>query len=255
MAHRHFDVIKQGDVVVYDRYYPSFLLMFRHIANGSHFCVKMKNERWNQVKDFLASGKKQQVITIHYPKRDSRAKEYKLPDLIQVRLVKKVNKKGDVSVYCTSLMDDKIYSAKSIINLYKFRWSLEEAYKFIKSRLSIENFSGKTATAVLQDFFAKTFLLTLTNIIAFETVKPQKIKVGRLKIKIRTTIVNRTYVANQIKKKIIKTLLTTLAEVIETFLNKVIEKVKSKKEYSRRGQKSKRKFKPNIKFGSSYKAV
>ena len=38
----------------------------------------------------------------------------------------------------------------------------EEAYKLLKSRLELEAFSGKTAKAVKQDFYAKVFLMTLT---------------------------------------------------------------------------------------------
>ncbi len=46
--------------------------------------------------------------------------------------------------------------------LYHFRWTEEEAYKLLKNRIELENFSGKTARAVKQDFFAKIFLMPLT---------------------------------------------------------------------------------------------
>ena len=45
---------------------------------------------------------------------------------------------------------------------YHFRWNEGEAYKLLKSRVELEDFSGKTAKAVKQDFYAKIFLLTLT---------------------------------------------------------------------------------------------
>ncbi len=45
--------------------------------------------------------------------------------------------------------------------LYHYRWNEEEAYKLLKSRVELEDFSGKTARAVKQDFFAKVFLMTL----------------------------------------------------------------------------------------------
>jgi hypothetical protein len=38
----------------------------------------------------------------------------------------------------------------------------EQAYKRLKSRIELEAFSGKTAKAVKQDFFAHVFLMTLT---------------------------------------------------------------------------------------------
>ena len=43
----------------------------------------------------------------------------------------------------------------------------EEAYKLLRSRIELEAFSGKTAKAVKQDFFAKVFLMTLCAAYAY----------------------------------------------------------------------------------------
>jgi hypothetical protein len=45
--------------------------------------------------------------------------------------------------------------------IYHYRWNEEEAYKLLKSRIELENFPGKTARAVKQDFHARVFLMTL----------------------------------------------------------------------------------------------
>lgn len=76
----------------------------------------------------------------------------------------------------------------------------KEAYKFIKTRLDVEDWSGKTALSVLQDFFAKTLLITLCNIMCFK-VKP-KVKTNRKKIAKRPVIINRTYAMHQLKKSL-----------------------------------------------------
>jgi len=47
--------------------------------------------------------------------------------------------------------------------LYHYRWGVEENYKREKQRLEIENFSGKSVAAVLQDFQAKIIALNLTS--------------------------------------------------------------------------------------------
>ena len=44
------------------------------------------------------------------------------------------------------------------------RWNEEEAYKLLKSRARLENYSGKTARAVKQDFHSKIFILTMCAI-------------------------------------------------------------------------------------------
>jgi len=51
--------------------------------------------------------------------------------------------------------------------LYHFRWNIEEGYKLLKCRLEIENFSGKTAIAVKQDFYAKVYMMSMCASLAF----------------------------------------------------------------------------------------
>jgi transposase len=109
---------------------------------------------------------------------------------VTVGLLKRRSKTGDVQILCTSLLEDAKYSHKSIITLYHERWNIEEAYKFIKTRLDVEDWSGKTALSVLQDFFAKTLLITLCNIMCFK-IKP-KVKTKPEKITKRPVIINRT---------------------------------------------------------------
>ena len=49
-------------------------------------------------------------------------------------------------------------------DLYFERWKVETAYDLIKSKLQLENFSGKTKVSVSQDFYATMYL---ANIAAF----------------------------------------------------------------------------------------
>ncbi|MDR0575042.1 MAG: hypothetical protein LBG96_13655, partial [Tannerella sp.] len=50
--------------------------------------------------------------------------------------------------------------------LYHYRRNEEEAYKLLKSRMDMEDFSGKTAISVKQDFHAKVLLMSLCAIYA-----------------------------------------------------------------------------------------
>jgi hypothetical protein len=77
------------------------------------------------------------------------------------RLIKVELESGETEILCTSLTDTEKYSFKDFKELYHYRWNEEEAYKLLKSRVEVEDFSGKTARAVKQDFFAKVFLMTL----------------------------------------------------------------------------------------------
>ena len=85
---------------------------------------------------------------------------------ITCRLLKIVLKTGETEILCTSLTDIEKYPHEEFDPLYHLRWNEEEAYKLLKSRIEVEDFSGKTARAVKQDFHAKIFLLSLCAIYA-----------------------------------------------------------------------------------------
>jgi hypothetical protein len=53
--------------------------------------------------------------------------------------------------------------------IYHKRWGVETLYDVLKVRLTLENFSGKTAEAVRQDFYASIFLTGLESLLTRET--------------------------------------------------------------------------------------
>ncbi|WJK47556.1 hypothetical protein QNM32_27820 [Chitinophagaceae bacterium DXS] len=74
---------------------------------------------------------------------------------------------GSKEVLCTSLTDTIQYEYKCFKELYHYRWRVEEDYKLLKCRASLEVFSGKSAQAVKQDFYAKIFMITMCAILSF----------------------------------------------------------------------------------------
>jgi len=160
----HLDKVEEGDLLLLDRGYPCFWLLFLLKARGVEFCVRLKDDWWLQVKDFVESGQKEMLVKFSLPKKDreklSGYPEYQDKD-ITCRLVRVELEDGRVEVLCTSLLDDQKYVHAEFQWLYHYRWNEEEAYKLLKARAELEAFSGKTAKAVRQDFFAKIFLMTL----------------------------------------------------------------------------------------------
>ena len=74
---------------------------------------------------------------------------------------------GTQEILCTSLLDIVKYPYEEFGTLYHYRWNEEEAYKLLKCRAEVENFSGKTAISVKQDFYSKVFLMSLCAAYAF----------------------------------------------------------------------------------------
>ena len=161
---QHLEFVKKGDLLLLDRGYPCFWLLFLLLAKGIEFCVRLKADWWLEVNDFLKSDENERIVEFKLPQKDAdKLSEY--PDFvhktIKCRLIKVVLDTGEVEILCSSLLNTEKYSNNDFQELYHYRWNVEESYKLLKSRIEIENFSGKTANAVRQDFYAKVFLMTL----------------------------------------------------------------------------------------------
>ena len=163
----HLEKTEKGDLLLLDRGYPSISLMYLLIAKGIEFCIRMKEDWWLSVKDFTESGEKERIVEFNLPKKD-RKKLSDYPELIdkpiKCRLIKIELEDGSIEILCTSLIDCEQYKYADFEELYHYRWNEEEAYKLLKSRVELENFSGKTARAIKQDFHAKIFLMSLCAI-------------------------------------------------------------------------------------------
>ena len=64
-------------------------------------------------------------------------------------------------VLLTSLLDRKTFPADVFADLYHRRWGIETDYRRIKQTLGLDNFSGRSVTAVKQDFYAGQLLKNL----------------------------------------------------------------------------------------------
>lgn len=164
LLRKHLDKIEPGDLLLLDRGYPCFWLLFLLKAKGIEFCVRLKENWWKEVWDFQKRPEKECIVKFSLPKKNRKdLAEY--PNMLDVeiscRLIKVELPTGEIEILCTSLLDSETYLHSDFDGLYHYRWNEEEAYKLLKSRVEVENFSGKTAKAVKQDFHAKVFLMTL----------------------------------------------------------------------------------------------
>jgi len=161
---KHLDKTKPGDLLLLDRGYPCKWLLFLLMAKEVEFCVRMKDDWWTEVNEFVKSDAEEKVVEFSLPKKDyDKLSDYPLfrTGKIKCRLIKVELDTGETEVLCTSLLDPVKYKTEGFGVLYHLRWNHEEAYKLLKCRAELENFSGKTSIAVQQDFHAKIFSMTL----------------------------------------------------------------------------------------------
>lgn len=157
LAMEHLKHTRKGDMVIYDRGYPAFYLFAEHFKRGVDFCARAFSNFNPEIKRFIESGKEQQFLTL-YPngaaKRQCRKMKLRISS-VTVRMLRVELKTGEIEVLLTSVLDDEVIPCSAVKELYHKRWGVEEDYKLMKSRLVVEQFSGKTVHAIQQDFFAK----------------------------------------------------------------------------------------------------
>jgi hypothetical protein len=166
---KHLDRLKENDLLLLDRGYPSFWLLFLLAARKIQFCVRLKEQWWLEAEKLFKSSENEAFVEFRLPKKD-RKKLAGYPEMqdstLRCRLVKIDLGGGNVEILCTSLLDTELFTHEVLEVLYDARWDVEEIYKLLKNRVELEDFSGKTARAVKQDFHAKIFLMSLCAVYA-----------------------------------------------------------------------------------------
>jgi hypothetical protein len=199
VACKHFSHLKQNDVLLLDRGYPAFWLFQLIIHSGAHFCARLQIDLWTKVKTRLFESTQNEMLLTIKPCLNAieKCKELGLPlTPVTLRFIKIRLETGEFEILATTLTDCDKYSYNVFKELYFKRWPIEEQYKFFKSRIEIENFTGKSVLAVQQDFYARVFMSNLSAMLSF-SVKPQ-IKKAKTKIKLKYQI-NKTRAAAKMK--------------------------------------------------------
>jgi hypothetical protein len=167
---RHTEKLQPGDLLLADRGYPGIYLFYLLRCKGVDFCFRMKEGWWLPVRNFVESGQKEMIVEFSLPPKEVQKPQgidFKAEAPVRCRLVLVELENGEKEVLCTSLIDTERYPHDLFKELYHLRWGIEEGYKLLKERLDLEDFSGKTAKAVKQDFHAKILMMTLCAVLSF----------------------------------------------------------------------------------------
>ncbi len=165
IAFKHLEATQAGDLILYDRGYPAFWLLAAHQFYQRDWCMRVKADFNTEVSQFVASGAKQQIVTLTASDEARRkCRDKGLPVEPQTVRLMRVNK---VYYLMTNLLDTQRYPVQAFKALYHLRWQIEEGYKRQKSWLEIENFTGKSVLSIQQDYHARILSLNLTAIAVF----------------------------------------------------------------------------------------
>ena len=251
----HLSKINEGDILLLDRGYPCFWLLFLLTAKKIDYCVRLKDDWWLKVKSFTNSNQNDIIVEFTLPKKDyKKLEEY--PQIreqtIKCRLVKVLLDNGETEILCTSLLDTIEYKQEEFKALYHYRWGEEECFKLLKSRMELERFSGKTALAVKQDFHAKVFMLSFMAAFAYPIDEKVKKEFQADEDRKHSQQINRTNALSTIRSVIVDLFLKkNVHKAIEAF----DELVFKTREIIRHNRKEKRNHKQKKPYSMNYKPL
>jgi hypothetical protein len=240
-----------NDLIIYDRGYPSFGLMYEHNQKNLHFLIRMPLDFSQVVKDFVSSGKNSQIVEIKPGQKKSfENKPYNKSTTLNIRLVRIVLHSGAIEVLATSLLDSKNYGNDIFKELYFQRWKIETYYDELKNKLKIEEFSGYSNQSILQDFYSTLFVSNIQTLIENEINEEVEKKIETKKIKYQYKI-NTSLSYGFMKDRILELFFTKkdmneiINELKELFKNHLIP-VRPNRSFERKIGKYRTRIKPLV---------
>ena len=169
LALNHLPLSKQGDLILYDRGYPSFHLIYAHFERGIDFLIRVKADFSNVIRDFYQSGLSSAIVKMYPGKNtDFSDKPYGKNTFREVRLIRVELSSGEVEILISSLFDSDKYPDSVFKELYFLRWGIETFYDELKNKIKVEHFSGYSSHSIQQDFYTALFVSNVQSLIVGE---------------------------------------------------------------------------------------
>lgn len=186
LAIAHLAYTQDNDLLLMDRNYPSYRMLATLHQGGRDFAIRCSAASYGVARQMLkGEGPDSQVVTLTPCAEQVQAiRAAGLPNTITVRFVRVLLSTGEFEVLVTSLLDEVLYPTPDFLALYGLRWAIETFYGVLKTRLTLENFTGLGVEAVKQDFYATIYLSGLESVLTGlaqdildtkETQYPQKV--------------------------------------------------------------------------------
>ena len=182
LAINHLAFSQKGDLIIYDRGYPSFDLIYEHLERGLDFLIRVKTDFSDLTREFYQSGLNSNIVKM-YPGRDARLskKPYSKDTFREIRIVRVELPSGEVEILISSLTDLNKYPNSIFKDLYYLRWGVETFYDELKNKIKAEHFSGYSNHSILQDFYAALFVSNVQSLIVGEINDELALGSGRTK--------------------------------------------------------------------------
>jgi putative transposase len=150
----------EGDLLVADRYYCSFLMIALLVQRGIDVCARLHQRRMPDFRRGRRLGPDDHLITWTKPERPEwmdEATYAAIPDTLTLREVRYCvvvpGRRTQVLTVATTLLDAEAYSRQGIAQLYGFRWNSELDIRSIKQALNLAHVRCKSPEMVRRELW------------------------------------------------------------------------------------------------------
>lgn len=174
LAVLHLKKTQENDVILYDRNYTGFWHYALHEQHNRYFVMRISTRsQYPYVNSFMKEEGMEKVFTLDVSEdAEARCKKRKImAKSLKLRMIKVVLPTDEIEVLITNLVDSDAYPIDEFGRLYAKRWAVEEDYKTLKTKLNIEDFSGKSVKSIQQDIQAKVLVKNLTTLLTLASNK------------------------------------------------------------------------------------
>ena len=156
--------LSAGDVVVFDRYYCSFMMIAQLLNRNVDVCTRLHHGRHTDFRKGRRLGKYDHLIVWKKPSKPAWMSEdeyARIPETLELRelryaIVEKGKRTKSITVV-TTLTDVNEHSKEEIAELYSYRWHSELDIRSIKDTLNLKHVRCKSPDMVRLEF-RTTFL-------------------------------------------------------------------------------------------------
>ena len=150
----------KDDVVVFDRYYCSFMMLALLAQRGLHVCARLHQRRHSDFRRGRRIGPGDHLITWTRPQKPawmSQEQYDRIPETLTLREVRfqvtVPGRRTRTLTIITTLTDPKAYSRQDLADLYGFRWNVELDIRHIKQTLHLDHVRCKTPEMVRRELW------------------------------------------------------------------------------------------------------
>jgi hypothetical protein len=167
LAKKMLDELTENDLLIYDRGYTSYEFIAELAKRNLNYLIRCSKSTFAAAKNMFKEDSATDVIAnvVVPTKHAKRLRKLGFKNKMKVRFVKIILRSGEIEILATSLLDQNKFKQDDFQQLYFFRWGAETFFSKIKSRLGLENFSGKNVEAVKQDFWSTILMSNLETIL------------------------------------------------------------------------------------------